>query len=313
MLQVREIGPLLRRRHGVPVRKLCVTLGATCPNRDGAVGRGGCTFCNAGPPSPAPPIREQLRRGRDRLGSGIGIIVYFQDHSATHVAGRDLDAALSEVGQTPGVLGITVGTRPDCLPDDVLDVLAEHARHQELMVELGLQSASDAVLQLANRCHTVACFESAVYKLHRAGARVCAHVVLGLPAPHQGTLLQPESSVGAAATARLLGATAVEAVKIHNCHVLQHTVLARLYAEGRYAPPDRDAYLELLVAFLEHLPGHVEIHRLVGEARPPELVAPAFTANKGRTLQWLRQQLERRHVVQGHRATLKAPPFRSRD
>jgi len=184
----------------------------------------------------------------------------------------------------------------------VLALLQRIAAERELLVELGLQSADDEVLRALGRQHDVACFAGAVEALHARGARVCAHVVLGLPAPRPDGTLRPEGRNGAAASARLLGALGVEAVKLHNCHILAGTGLARLHAEGRFEPPGLERYLELVIAFLEELPAVVELHRLTGEARPPALIAPAFTAEKARTLQRLRALLEERDVWQGSRA-----------
>jgi len=250
----------------------------------------------------------QLKRSLARLDPAIPVIAYLQDHTATYLPAHKLDELLTLLWRHERVVGISLGTRPDCLPPPVLEVLARHARPpadpgERLLVELGLQTAHDETLSLLNRQHTVADFDVAVAALRQAGAAVCAHVVLGLPTPaaRPGEGLGREGVDHARRTALHLGAVGVHAVKLHNCHVLRHTPLERLHAEGRYEPPDLASYLDLLAHFLEHLPAEVEIHRLVGESPAARLVAPAFTAQKATTLQKLREELDRRGLVQGSR------------
>lgn len=288
------------------MRKVCLRLGTTCPNRDGTLATGGCIFCaeHQRPTDPR-PVTEQLAEGLARLGPDVGAIAYLQDHTATHMPASRLDRVLSAIRRHDQVVAVHIGTRPDCLPPEVVEVLARHAGGPELLVELGLQSVREPTLELVGRQHDVSCFCDAVERLHLRELRVCAHVVLGLPtntgAPADSGLV-PETADDAAAAARLLGALGVEAVKVHHCHVLRGTPLARLYGEGRYEPPTLDGYLERLVAFLEHLPATVEIHRLLGEASAALVLAPAFTAQKSRSLQHIRSELQRRGVFQGARA-----------
>ena len=303
--QVRELGPLLRKKYGRPARKVCIRPGTTCPNRDGELGRGGCLFCAEPEVLPPAPVRLQLERGIKRLDPDVPVIAYIQDHSATYMPARRLDELLTMLAAHPRVVSISLGTRPDCLPGDTLEVLdriAHASASLELLVELGLQSAHDETLELLNRQHTVADFDRAVVALRGAGVQVCAHVVLGLPTPGEvpGELVQ-EGRGHARRTALHLAALGVDAVKLHNCHVLRGTPLERLHARGAYYPPDLERYLDLLCTFLEHLPGEVEVHRLVGESNAACLVAPAFTARKPATLQRVREHLDRLGLVQGSR------------
>jgi uncharacterized protein len=290
-----DLAPLLKARYGQAVRKLCLRIGATCPNRDGTVGFGGCIFCTDSIDA-SPPLEEQLRQG---LRGGQPFIAYLQDRSATHLPARTLDRVLEHLVAVPQIVAITIGTRPDCLGHEILDVLAARRQQKEILVELGLQSADDRTLAFVRRMHTVADFSRAVRDLHRLALRVCAHVILGLPTPSDGGDLVVESADHAVRTAQLLASLEVEAVKVHNCHVLQGTPLGELFAGGRYAPPDLAGYLERLIPFLEHLPPSVEIHRLLAEARPPLLVAPAFSSHKSHALSQIRAALEARDTWQG--------------
>lgn len=280
------------------MRKLCLRIGASCPNRDGSLGEGGCIYC-AEPEPPPPghePLAVQIERGLAHHRPDVGLIAYVQDHSATYVEPSVLDRALTTIQQIPGLIGIHLGTRPDCLEAPILAILARHARRTGLLLELGLQTADDATLSFVQRAHDVACFTAAVERLHAAGLRVCAHVILGLPAPPPTRV---EGRDQAVATAELLARLGVEAVKVHNCHVLRGTPLEALHSEGLYRPPELEGYIERLVPFLEHLPAEVEVHRMVGEARPPALIAPSFTADKARSLERIRGAFVERETWQG--------------
>ena len=244
-------------------------------------------------------MAEQLAAGLARLESGTKAIAYLQDHTATYLPARRLDPILARIRRHPEVVAIHIGTRPDCLPPRVMDVLAEHGAGLEILVELGLQTASASTLEFIQRRHDLGCFQGAVRRLHQRGLKVCAHVVLGLPSPANAGPLAPESAEDAVATARLVGSLGVEAVKIHHCHVLRDTPLAALYEEGRFQPLTLEGYLDRLIPFLQNLPGSTEIHRLLGEASSSRLVAPAFTADKSRSLQWIKAELRRRGVHQG--------------
>ena len=241
------------------------------------------------------PIEAQLEQGLARLRGPLAI-AYLQDHTATLLPPGRLHEVLVKVTASSRVVAVTLGTRPDCLPEPILDVLASHAARIDLMVELGLQTTNEEALRLVNRQHTARCFELAIRRLRHRNIRTCAHVILGLPG---GGTWQPLGIDDAVATARFLGRLGVDAVKIHNCHVLDGTALADLYHKGLYDPPDLEGYIARLVALLEHLPPSVEIHRLVGEAHPPLLLAPSFTAEKARALTRIRSALEERDTWQG--------------
>ncbi len=295
--RTRDLGPLLRARFGQRVRKICLRLGTTCPNRDGKVGRGGCIFC-AEQEGPQGSALATLERSLATQTMGGPIIAYLQDHSATYLPAEDLDRVLERIRLLPALVGVHIGTRPDCLPPPVLEVLRRHGAATEILVELGLQSAKEETLEHIGRRHSLECFGLAVQALQEIQVKTCAHVIMGLPTADGSC----EGSQAAITTAEYLATLGISAVKIHNCHVLQGTALAALHARGDYTPPDLEGYLERLIPFIEHLPATVEIHRLVGEARPPRLIAPEFTVDKGRNIHRIRQELIRRDTWQGRLA-----------
>lgn len=247
-------------------------------------------------------MQAQVTQGLARLGPQVAAVAYLQDHTATLLPAERLARVLDELRRAPQVVAVAIGTRPDCLPPAIVDLLGHASAELDLWVELGLQTANDRTLELIRRGHDVRCFLAAVERLHRRGIRVCAHVILGLPTPGHRDAIDVESVNDAVATARLIATAGVEAVKLHNCHVLADTPLAELHRQGLYDPPDLAGYIDRLIPFLEHLPPAVEIHRLVGEARAPRLVAPAFTQEKAAALTAIRAELVARDTHQGRRA-----------
>ncbi|MBW1992743.1 MAG: TIGR01212 family radical SAM protein, partial [Deltaproteobacteria bacterium] len=276
-----DLNTYLRRRFGVRVQKITLDAGLTCPNRDGRVGMGGCLYCNArgsgtGAWSRGLSLTRQLTEGAARLSrryKADRFIAYFQSFSNTYAPLEHLQALYEEALAFPGVVGLSVGTRPDCLSDEVLDLLASYARHRLVWLELGLQSAHDETLRLINRGHDVACFTRAVQAAAARGLETVVHVILGLPG---------EGPAHQAATARYLAGLPLQGVKIHLLYVIQGSGLERLYRRGEYQPLSEAAYVQAVVDFIELLPPHLVIHRLTGDPHPQELVAPAWCRNKAR-------------------------------
>lgn len=280
------------------MHKVTLRAGFDCPNRDGTVGRGGCVFCyeRALYPSRGPahgPIAEQLEAGlavaRERFGAKRAV-AYFQNGSATYTDSGSLRRLCRQAIAHPGIVGLSVGTRPDCLPPPVVEVLAEIARERPVWVEIGLQTACDRTLALLNRNHTARDFEQAVGRCQRAGLEVVAHVILDLPG---------EGPDDVRRTASLLNRLGVAGVKIHNLHVLRDTVLANWYRQGRLRLRSLEQYAELAAGFLELLDPAMVIHRLTGEGPARLMLAPAWGRNKQRILQAIEHKLHDRNSYQG--------------
>jgi len=295
---VYTFGRALRLRHGERAHKIAIDAGFTCPNRDGAKGRGGCTFCNNDSFSPAArqarPIAEQLAAGRAVIARRTGarkFLAYFQAYTNTYAHVDRLRALYDEALAQPGVVGLSVGTRPDCVPEAVLDLLAEY-RHRGLDVwlELGLQSAFDETLARVNRGHGFADYAQAVRAAQARGLPVCTHLILGLPG---------EGAAHAHATLARVLALGVEGLKLHPLHVVKHTRLAQDYRAGAYHPLTLEAYIEAAVNLVERTPRAVAFHRLTGTARPPLLLAPAWCAGKWRVLNGIERALAARGSCQG--------------
>lgn len=293
-----DLNSFLRARFGCRVQKITVDAGMGCPNRDGTLSRGGCIFCNdrgsgTGAFSRGLSVRAQLEAGKAALGrryKAKGFIAYFQSFSNTYAPVETLARLYEEALSVEGIVGLSVGTRPDCVSPPVLDLLAHHARSRMVWVEYGLQSACDETLIRINRGHDVACFERAVGETQGRGILICAHVILGLPGegrPHWN------------ATADVLARLGVDGVKLHLLYVVRGTKLAAMFRRGEYRCLAPDEYADGVCDFLERLPGRVVIQRLTGDPHSEELLAPAWAMEKRKNLERIRRRLVERDTWQG--------------
>jgi radical SAM protein (TIGR01212 family) len=293
----------LLRARGLPgrrIRKVTLNGGFTCPNIDGSKARGGCTYCDNRSFSPVAgsrgrSITRQLEEGtaflRERLRADA-FIAYFQTYSGTYAPAERLRALYEEALAFPGVVGLAVGTRPDCLEDEALDLLEELASESYVSLEIGLQSAFDETLRRVNRAHTFAEFADAMDRCQGRGFEICVHVILGLPGegpPHYRE------------TAAVLDRWRYHSIKIHPLHVVKGTALARQFARGEYAPLDQEAYASGLVDFLERVPPEVGVQRFTGDAGSELLLAPAWCRGKGAVLEAMKAEFLRRGTRQGFR------------
>jgi hypothetical protein len=293
----RNLKTALREHFGCRVQKITLDAGMTCPNRDGSLGVGGCIYCNVRGSgtglSQHFSIIEQLERGKKRLArryKAKKFIAYFQSFSNTYGSPQDLQALYQEALGVEDVVGLAIGTRPDCVPDSVLDMLSELNQRTYLWVEYGLQSIHDRTLGLINRGHDVAAFVDAVERSRRRNLDICVHVILGLPGENKTDML---------ATAKALGKLDIQGVKIHLLYVVEGTALAELYLGGNYRCLSREEYVDTVCEFLTLLPPQVVIHRLTGDPHPEELLAPTWALDKQANLQAIRDTLHSRDLWQG--------------
>ncbi len=290
----------LRNIYGCRVQKISVDAGLTCPNRDGTLSTGGCIYCNdrgsgTGAHAAGLSITKQLLAGQAALSrryKAKKFIAYFQSFSNTYAPVARLRRLYGEALAVDGIVGLAVGTRPDCIADPVLDLLAGYAADHLVWVEYGLQSAHDATLALINRGHDAACFRKAVTATHARGLNVCAHVILGLPTEGRSEMLE---------TARFLADLPVAGVKLHLLYVVRGTALERLYRAGDYRCLSQAAYVDLVCDFLERLPARMVIQRLTGDPHRAELVAPLWSLRKRETLDLIAAVFAQRDTWQGRR------------
>lgn len=299
-LPYRDFNTYLRTLFGERVQKITVDAGLSCPNRDGTVAAGGCIYCNVrgsgtGRHAAGQSITDQIRgshRYIARRYNARKFLIYFQSFSNTYAPLPVLRAMYDEALQAvEGVVGLSVGTRPDCVDDAVLDLLQAYAERRLVWLEYGLQSAHDDTLRRINRGHDLACFQRAVATTRGRGIPVCAHVILGLPGEDRGRMME---------TARVLAQMGIDGVKLHLLYVVRGTPLERLYRSGEYRCLTQAEYVDLVCGFLEHLPPETVIHRLTGDPHAEELVAPGWALDRG-TLARIREAMAGEGRFQGKR------------
>ncbi len=295
---VNTLGQDLLRRYGERVHKLAINAGMTCPNRDGTKGRGGCSFCNNASFNPsarrAPPVAEQIEAGRRVLRKRTGALrylAYFQAYTNTYADIARLSALYEEALAEPDVVGLSIGTRPDCVPDAVLELLAGYrSGGYEVWLELGLQSAFDATLERVNRGHGFAEYRRAVEAARSRGLPVCTHLILGLPGEGRRQALESLERV------LELG---VEGLKLHPLHVVRGTLLANQWRRGEYRPLNFADYLALAADLIERTPPEVVFHRVTGTASEDILLAPCWCSKKWAVLNGIEAELRTRRSGQG--------------
>jgi len=288
----------LRRRFGGKVWRVTVDGGFTCPNVDGAVALGGCVYCDNRSFSPNRRlphvgVRAQVERGvriLEHYYGGDRFLVYFQAATNTYAPVDKLRRLYDEALDHPRIIGLVIGTRPDCVPDEVLDLVEAYAKDRFVSLELGLQTIHARSLEWMNRGHGLDAFTDAVKRCQGRGFEVGAHVILGLPG---------ESPADMIATAELLASLPVDAVKIHNLHVVRDTPLETMYRAGQARMLELEEYVGVVCDFLERLPATMVIQRLGGDAPPQYLVVPQWCLDKPALLAAIQKELERRDSWQG--------------
>jgi radical SAM protein (TIGR01212 family) len=289
---------VLRDTFAARVYKVGLRLDFTCPNRDGKVATGGCIYCNNASHTPQDyrprmSVTEQLEQGAaavQKRHRAERFIAYFQSYTNTYDSPSRLEKLYREALDFPGVVGLSISTRPDCLPDDVLELIGDLARHTYLWLELGLESMHDRTLQWVNRGHGLQEFVDAVERCKKRGVRLCTHLILGLPGETRGDML---------ATPALLNRLEIDGVKLHNLHVIRNTALERFYHETHFEILSRDEYASLVVDFLELLKADTVIQRLTGETYRAITIAPTWSVDKMSVHNAINKELEKRDSWQG--------------
>jgi radical SAM protein (TIGR01212 family) len=287
---------------GVRVRRISLDAGFTCPNVDDSVAIGGCTFCDNRSFSPSRrlgrrPIAEQVQQGIDRLSGRYEcehFMAYFQPATNTYAPVDRLREVYEEAIAHPQIVALAIGTRPDCVPDEVLDLLSELAQRTYLCVEYGMQTMHNRSLDWMNRGHHHEAFLDAMDRSRNRGFEITAHVILGLPGETRDDML---------ATADELARIGIDAVKIHNLYAVRNTRLAEQVASGQVRLMDRDEYVSTLVDFLERLPPEVVVDRISGDAPPEYLIGPAWCQDRPGVRAAVEAEFLRRDTWQGQRVT----------
>ena len=294
-MRQKMLSEALRERFGTKVYKLSLSSGCTCPNRDGTIGTGGCTFCSEGGSgefaAPFLPVDEQIRLARARVDgkfpakipvSERKYIAYFQSFTNTYGEPERLRALYEETIRRPEIAALSIGTRPDCLPADILQMLEELNRIKPVWVELGLQTIHERTAEAVHRGYSLPAFEDAVKKLKAIGAEVIVHVILGLPGESREDMLE---------TVRFLSGMdpRPDGIKLQQLQILRGTQLAEQYRQSPFHVMDLEEYCALIRDCLEILPDDIVIHRLTGDGPKKLLIAPKWSADKKRVLNTMRK------------------------
>lgn len=289
----------LRARYGERVQKITVLGGFTCPNRDGSKGVGGCTYCNnesfSAPIKLAPlSITEQIEHGiqksRHRYKKVDKYIIYFQSYSNTYAPLERLKRLYQEALNHPQVIGLSIGTRPDCVDSDILDYLAELNKNYDITIEYGIESIFNSSLEKLNRCcdHETARF--AIEETAKRGIPVCAHIILGLPWETKEMMIE---------SAREISSLPIHSLKIHQLHIVKNTALGREYLRAPFHTLDQGEYTEWLTNFIENLRPDIYIQRLMGEAPEHLLLSPHWPIKLAEFTSAYKKYLLTSHSFQG--------------
>ncbi len=294
-----DLNTYYRNLFGCRVQKISLDAGLSCPNRDGGISTGGCIYCNkwgsgTGAHAKGLSITEQLLLGKKTLArryKAKKFIAYFQSFSNTYALTNKLTGLYEEALSVKDVVGLSIGTRPDCVDESTLDLLAHYAENYLIWVEYGLQSAHDKTLKLINRGHDFQCFKKTVAATQkRRGLKICTHIILGLPDEDKNHMRE---------TAKQVAALGIDGIKIHLLYVIEGTKLDMLYRQGAYKCLGQQEYVDRVCDILERLPRDIVIQRLTGDPHPDELVAPKWSLNKSQTLNMITDRLAARDTWQG--------------
>lgn len=289
---------MLKERFGEKIYKVALDAGMTCPNRDGTLGSRGCIFCSAGGSgdfagSRQDSITQQIEKQAASIRQKRGVakfIAYFQAYTNTYAPVDYLRKIYTEAISHPDIVAISIGTRPDCLGEDILQLLDELNQKKPVWVELGLQTIHETTARYIRRGYPLSCFEHAVSELRKRNLDVIVHTILGLPGESKNDILS---------TIEYLNHGDIQGIKLQLLHVLKGTDLAEDYLAGKFQVYSMEEYLELVIDCLEHLNPEIVIHRLTGDGPKDLLIAPLWSSAKRTVLNTLHRECKLRHAFQG--------------
>ena len=298
MIHYRSLNSFLREQFGEKVYKLALDGGFTCPTRDGTLDTRGCVFCAGGSGEFAVPVSDDVNAAIEAAKKivtdkgGKKFIAYYQSFTGTYAPVSRLRELYTKTLLHPEIVALSIGTRPDCLPDEVIALLAELNRKKPVWVELGLQTVHESTARYIRRGYPLPVFEDAARRLQDAGIMVIVHMIIGLPGE------TPEMMVE---TARHIGESEAEGIKFQLLHVLEGTDLAIDYQSGRFQELSLEEYIRVLEQCIEVIPPDVVVHRLTGDGAKRQLIAPLWSADKKHVLNEINRAFDRDQVLQGRR------------
>ena len=294
----RSLNNYLKEKFGCKLYKLAISGGMTCPNRDGTLSPDGCNFCSESGSGDfserhCNSVTEQIEKAKLKVAKKTKCdkyIAYFQDFTNTYAPIGYLKKIFTEAISHPDIAALSIATRPDCLPNEVLDLLNQLQKIKPIWVELGLQTIHPTTAKLINRQYDLPIFDRAVNELKTRGIEVIVHMIVGLPGETEEMIFK---------TAEYIGQTDVDGIKIHLLHVLKNTALAEMYLNGDFSLPTLEEYTQLVIGCIRRLPPKTVIHRITGDGAKKDLIAPLWSADKKTVLNYMNSEFKRQNLKQG--------------
>lgn len=286
---INTLGQDLQHRYGEKVHKLTLHGGFSCPNRDGTIGKGGCTFCNVSSFSDEKTqqqsIAKQLHDRANEVHRAKKYLAYFQAYTSTYAEVQVLKSMYEEALKVADIVGLCVGTRPDCVPPAVLELLSDYvAQGYEIWLELGLQTANNDTLKRINRGHDFECYADITKKARALGIKVCTHLIIGLPKEDHHDYLS---------TMKQVLDVGVDGLKLHPLHIVQGSTMAKAWQAGRLQAPEMDEYIAVVSELIRMTPPEIVYHRVSAAVRRPTLLAPLWCENRWYAITEIGRALDR--------------------
>lgn len=302
MAEIYTLNKYYRERFGTKVYKLSLDGGMTCPNRDGTLDTRGCIFCSAGgsgdfAASRFLSVSDQIEEAKDRINKKIKsgkYIAYFQSFTNTYAPAEYLRTLFTEAIRKEDIVGLSIATRPDCLSDEIISLLSELNQIKPVFVELGLQTIHEDTARFIRRGYELNCFSDAVMRLNKVNINIVVHLILGLPKENFSDIID---------SVRYLNNLPVNGVKLQLLHILKHTDLADYYADknNHFETLSLEDYTILLAECIENLRPDIVVHRMTGDGKKSELIAPLWSADKKRVLNFINRYFEEHNIIQGRK------------
>lgn len=294
-MYINTLNEYLKKEYGIKVYKLALSTGATCPNRDGKVGTGGCIFCDgsgsfAGVGSIKEQIEEAKLKVKDKVKAETKYIAYFQSFTNTYGDETYLESLFMEAITHPDILILSIATRPDSISENMYFILERLSKIKTVWIELGLQTIYEKTATYINRCFELSTYDTCIKRLKEIGIKVIVHQILGLPYEDKAMMIE---------TSKYIGLSGADGIKLHLLHILKNTRLATIYEKEKFHILSLDEYIDILFECIKVLPKEVVIHRLTGDGDKRYLLAPLWSGDKKKVLNTINRELKLRDIVQG--------------
>ena len=294
-MYINTLNEYLKKEYGIKVYKLALSTGATCPNRDGKVGTGGCIFCDgsgsfAGVGSIKEQIEEAKLKVKNKVKAETKYIAYFQSFTNTYGDETYLESLFMEAITHPDILILSIATRPDSISENMYFILERLSKIKTVWIELGLQTIYEKTATYINRCFELSTYDTCIKRLKEIGIKVIVHQILGLPYEDKAMMIE---------TSKYIGLSGADGIKLHLLHILKNTKLATIYEKEKFHILSLDEYIDILFECIKVLPKEVVIHRLTGDGDKRYLLAPLWSGDKKKVLNTINRELKLRDIVQG--------------